>query len=99
MKIVQIVCPFVEKMEVVGGYLNFYLNKEKLSKLVISEILEKGGEFFKSNIGENKTVCIDYSSVNLAKYMHIGHLKNTIIGESVARICEALGYKVFIDVE
>jgi len=86
--------PFVEKMEVVGGYLNFYLNKEMISKQVIEEILTEKENCFKSNIYQGKTVCIDYSSVNLAKYMHIGHLKNTIIGESIARICESLGYKV-----
>lgn len=85
---------YVEKMESVAGYLNFYLNKEKVSKLLINEILENKEMSFKSNVGEGKTICIDYSSVNLAKYMHIGHLKNTIIGESIARICECLGYKV-----
>lgn len=85
---------YVDKMESIAGYLNFYLNKEKISKIIIQEILEGKENCFKSNIGEGKTICIDYSSVNLAKYMHIGHLKNTIIGESVARICEALGYKV-----
>ena len=49
---------------------------------------------FKGNVGKDKVVCIDYSSVNLAKYMHIGHLCTTIIGESLARILEASGYKV-----
>lgn len=86
--------PYIEKMEVVGGYLNFYLNKEMVSKEVISEILDKKGEFFTNNLGQGKTICIDYSSVNLAKYMHIGHLKNTIVGESIARLSESLGYKV-----
>ena len=84
----------VEKVEVVGGYLNFFLNKEAISKTIIAEVLENKQEYFKSNIGNGKIICIDYSSVNLAKYMHIGHLKNTIIGESIARICESLGFKV-----
>ena len=81
----------IERCEVVAGYVNFFLNKEKVSKQIISEIFDNEFEY---NEGHGKTICIDYSSVNLAKYMHIGHLKNTIIGESVARICEALGYKV-----
>lgn len=81
----------VEKCEVVAGYLNFFLNKTEVSKQIINEIQTATLSY---NDGANKTVCIDYSSVNLAKYMHIGHLKNTIIGESMARICEALGYKV-----
>jgi len=92
----QLVKPseYIDKMESIAGYLNFYLNKEKISKIVIEEILEGKEDCFKSSIGKGKTICIDYSSVNLAKYMHIGHLKNTIIGESIARICEMLGYKV-----
>ena len=92
----QLVKPseYVDKMESIAGYLNFYLNKEKISKIIIQEILEGKEDCFKSKVGEGKTICIDYSSVNLAKYMHIGHLKNTIIGESITRICEALGYNV-----
>ncbi len=81
----------VEKTEVLAGYLNFFLNKTEVSKRVINEMKTSSLSY---NDGANKTICIDYSSVNLAKYMHIGHLKNTIIGESMARICEALGYKV-----
>lgn len=84
----------IEKIESVAGYVNFYLNKKLVSKMIIDEILDKQLDYFKSDIGKGKTICIDYSSVNLAKYMHIGHLKNTIIGESIARICENLGYKV-----
>ena len=81
----------VERCEVVAGYLNFFLNKTDISRKILKEVLASN---FKYKEGENQTVCLDYSSVNLAKYMHIGHLKNTIIGESMARICEALGYNV-----
>ncbi len=81
----------VEKCEVVAGYVNFFLNKEKVSAKIIEDVLDSD---LKYSYGENKTICMDYSSVNLAKYMHIGHLKNTIVGESIARICETLGYKV-----
>lgn len=86
-----IVGGIIEKCEVVAGYVNFFLNKEEVSKQVINEIFSNE---FKYGDGNGKTICIDYSSVNLAKYMHIGHLKNTIIGESVARICDTLGYNV-----
>jgi len=81
----------VEKCEVIGGYVNFFLNKTEVSKLVINELKT---EDFCFNDGNGKTICLDYSSVNLAKYMHIGHLKNTIVGESLARLCESMGYKV-----
>lgn len=85
---------YIDKTEVVAGYVNFYFNKTQISQLVVEEILEEGENAFKSDFGKGKTICLDYSSVNLAKYMHIGHLKNTIIGESIARICEKVGYNV-----
>ena len=85
---------YIQKTEVVAGYINCYLDKTKISQLVIEEILNNGDNAFLSKVGDGKTICIDYSSVNLAKYMHIGHLKNTIVGESLARIFEAVGYKV-----
>lgn len=81
--------PYIEKVEVVNGYLNFYLNKEKITETVLTNEIQKT-----SKENEGKIMCIDYSSVNLAKYMHIGHLATTMIGESIARLYEATGYKV-----
>ncbi len=85
------VSQYIEHTECKSGYLNFFLDKSKVAEEIIDEL--KSISAFK-NEKNNKIICIDYSSVNLAKYMHIGHLKNTIIGESIARICENLGYKV-----
>lgn len=73
-----------------GAYLNFVLNKDYVGKLILKSLTD----ISYPNIGKNKVVAIDYCSVNLAKYLHIGHFTTTIIGESLARICEALGYKV-----
>ena len=70
----------IEKCEVIAGYVNFFLNKEKVTEEIINNILDNEISY---NYGKGKTICIDYSSVNLAKYMHIGHLKNTIIGECI----------------
>ena len=84
----------VEKVEAVNGYLNFFVNKTAIAENVIDDFNRNGTNMFKNESGKNKVVCIDYSSVNLAKYMHIGHLCTTIIGESLARILEASGYKV-----
>ncbi len=81
----------IEKCEVVAGYVNFFLNKEKVAKEIMDNF---STEEFKYNEGGNKTVCIDYCSVNLAKYMHIGHIKNSFLGESLARLFENAGYKV-----
>ncbi|MGD9901258.1 MAG: arginine--tRNA ligase [Spirochaetales bacterium] len=85
---------YISKVEVVNGYLNFYLDKQLVTENVIKEIDKNGAKIFTENVGQGKTVCIDYSSVNLAKYMHIGHLSTTMIGESIARLCESFGYKV-----
>lgn len=81
----------VEKSEVAGGYVNFFLNKDYVSKNIIENF---SSENLKYNEGNNKVVCIDYCSVNLAKYMHIGHIKNSFLGESLARLFENAGYKV-----
>lgn len=83
----------ISKIEVVNGYVNFFLNYNFFMEKILKEISDN--ECFSFDIDNtNKTICIDYSSVNLAKYMHIGHLSTTIIGESLARIYESLGYKV-----
>lgn len=81
----------IEKVEVVAGYVNFFLNKEAVAKSIIENFSKDN---FKYNEGEQKVVCIDYCSVNLAKYMHIGHIKNSFLGESLARLFENAGYKV-----
>ena len=82
---------YIAKAEVVAGYVNFFLNKAKVTEEII-------GNFdindIKSNEGKGKVVCIDYCSPNLAKYLHIGHLKTLIIGESLARLFENYGYTV-----
>lgn len=81
----------IESVEVVGGYLNFRLNKNNICQYVVDEVLENG---FEDKDKNQKVVCIDYSSVNLAKYMHIGHWATTIIGESIARLYESQGWRV-----
>ena len=81
----------VSKCEVMGGYVNFFLNKAVVSKEILTNFNVND---FKSDEGAGKTVCLDYCSVNLAKYMHIGHIKNSFLGESLARLFENDGYKV-----
>lgn len=82
----------IVNIEVAGGYLNFYINKN----IFIAETLQKISktEPGKSNIGEGKTVLIDYSAPNIAKPFHIGHLKTTVIGGALYKIYKQLGYNV-----
>jgi arginyl-tRNA synthetase len=85
---------FVDDIKIVNGYINFYLNKEKTSELILKEIFEAGYLYGFNNSGKGKTVIIEMSSPNIAKEFGIGHLRSTIIGESLSRIYKANGYKV-----
>ena len=81
----------IEKIEVLGGYINFYINKKVLAKEVLEEIAKKE-EYGKSEIGKGKNIIVEYSSPNIAKPFHIGHLRTTLIGNSLYRIYKYLGY-------
>ena len=81
----------IENVEVIGGYLNFFINKEILAEEVLKDVL-KAQKYAKSEIGKGKNVVIDYSSPNIAKPFHIGHLRTTLIGNSLYRVYKYLGY-------
>ena len=89
----RIDCPALERCEVVGGYLNFFLDRAALAREVTEGVLASHGRWGSSTAGEGKTVCLDYSSINIAKRFHIGHLSTTMIGHSLKRIYEFNGYR------
>ena len=83
----------IERAEAVNGYVNFTINKSALARETIDEVLAKGERYGASGEGAGKTICIDYSSVNIAKPFHIGHLSTTAIGGALYKIFNFLGYK------
>lgn len=83
----------IEKVEVAGGYLNFFINKSTLAEEVLGEI-SKTEQYGKSIVGEGKNIVIDYSAPNIAKPFHIGHLRSTVIGGALYNIYKYLGYNV-----
>ena len=84
----------VSKIEVVSGYINFFADNNKVTESVLKEILAAKDDSLKSSEGEGKTVCVDYSSPNIAKPFHIGHLRSTVIGAALVKIYKSLGYNV-----
>ena len=79
----------------VNAYVNMFVSREEMMKSTVSEVLEEMENFGKSNIGGNKKVIVEFSSPNIAKPFHIGHIRSTVIGNSLSKIYDALGYDVF----
>jgi len=82
----------LEKAEAAGGYLNFFVNKKEYIKLLVEEVLEKGESFGSSKAGEDKNVIVEFSSVNVAKPFHVGHLFNTMLGSALEKVYKHSGY-------
>lgn len=77
-----------------GPYLNFTIQRADLARTVVGEVLEQGARYGGSDLGRGRTIVIDFSSPNIAKPMHVGHLRSTILGAALGRIFSALGYRV-----
>ena len=84
--------PEVAEVSCVGGYLNFFLNRKNFATQTLQGVLLAGEKWGASQEGAGKTICLDYSSINIAKRFHIGHLSTTMLGHSLKRIFDFLGY-------
>ena len=84
----------ISKVMPMGGYVNFFVNKSQLATNVINDVLTQKCAYGKSKLGEGKNVVIDFSSPNIAKPFHIGHIRTTVIGNALYKIYDSQGYNV-----
>ena len=84
--------PLFEKVEQVNAYVNIFISRNAYIEDVIKEANGKGADFGKSDLGAGKKVIVEYSSPNIAKPFHIGHIRSTVIGNSIYKIFDCLGY-------
>ena len=83
-----------EKVEQVNAYVNMFISKNEFVKGAVEEVLEKKGDYGRSNVGEGRPVIVEFSSPNIAKPFHIGHIRSTVIGNAINKIYDAMGFKV-----
>ncbi|MBI4135540.1 arginine--tRNA ligase [Candidatus Uhrbacteria bacterium] len=84
----------VKRVEAAGPYINFFLDTDKLTKQLFDLLKKEGADYGKSSVGQKKKYLVEFSCANPMKAFHLGHLRNTVTGESVSRILENAGYKV-----
>ena len=88
----EIHADFLSRVEAVKGYLNFFLDRATYAARVLGAVLEQGENYGSDNSGAGKTVVLDYSSINIAKRFHIGHLSTTMIGNSLYKLHKFFGW-------
>ena len=81
-----------EKIESAGPYVNFFVNKSQFAKKILKQAFEEKENYGRTNVGEGKTVIVEFSSPNIAKPFHIGHIRSTLIGNAINNIYKYLGY-------
>ena len=84
--------PYFSKVDSLNAYLNFYIDRKYLQGQVLREIIKEKENYGRSDMGEGKNIVLDFSSVNIAKPFHIGHIRSTVIGDAIRNIHDFLGY-------
>ncbi|NLY87616.1 MAG: arginine--tRNA ligase [Clostridiales bacterium] len=87
-------CDAFEKVEQVNAYVNVFVNRSHIAENVIEEINDQGSTYGQTDIGAGRNIVVDFSSPNIAKPFHIGHIRSTVIGNSICKLYKALGYNV-----
>ncbi len=85
---------YIQRVESVGPYLNFFINKEKLAEITLKKILKEKKKYGSSNVGKNKKALVEHSSINPNAEPHVGRARNALIGDSIVRILKFQGYRV-----
>ena len=81
-----------EKVVATGPYVNFFLDKSKISDQVIKSVIEAGADYGQQDEGHGQNITIDLSSPNIAKPFSVGHLRSTVIGDALSNIFRKMGY-------
>ncbi|MEM3586433.1 MAG: arginine--tRNA ligase, partial [Candidatus Jordarchaeaceae archaeon] len=90
--------PLVERIEVASpGYINFYFNDLKLVEVIINKVFEEGQDYGRTNLGKGEKVLIEHTAVNPTKPLHIGHLRNAVLGDVIANLHRACGWNVEVE--
>lgn len=84
-----------EKIENVNAYVNFFIDRSVFAAEIVKEVSEKGDDYGRSAVGEGKKVIVEFSSPNIAKPFHIGHIRSTVIGNAIYKLYDACGYDTF----
>lgn len=83
----------VSEIKIEGGYVNFFVDRSKLTSYVLNDVQLKGRDYGRSELGQGKLVVIDYSAPNWGKPMHVGHIRSTILGDSLIKVLNFAGYR------
>ena len=82
------------KVENVNAYVNFFIDRAYFAGQVASEVIAEGAEYGRSDVGKGRKVIVEYSSPNIAKPFHIGHIRSTVIGNAIYKLYDAIGFDV-----